>query len=94
MAQADEKQIDSLQAGLKQAKQKGDTAAVASDKAEITAIRQKMDTAQAAAHREEHQVDVAQKAVQKEQSTTIDTRHDIKGDKPKTQEHASASKKK
>jgi hypothetical protein len=94
MAQADEKQIDSLQAGLKQARQKGDTAAIASDKAAITALRQKMDTAQDAAHREEHQVDLAQKAVQREQSATIETRQDIKQDKPGSKPESKTAPKK
>ncbi|HEX5575708.1 MAG TPA: hypothetical protein VFX42_07520, partial [Gemmatimonadales bacterium] len=94
MAQADEKQIDSLQAGLKQARQKGDTAAIASDKAAILALRQKMDTAQDAAQREEHQVDVAQKAVQREQAKTIETRQDIKQDKPGAKPESKSTPKK
>jgi hypothetical protein len=93
MAQADEKQIDSLQAVLKQDRQKGDTAAVSRDKAAIVALRKKMDAAQDQAKREEQRVDLAQKSVRSEEAKTIETRQDIKSDKPKTQEHSPAPKK-
>ena len=82
LAQADEKQIDSLQTVLTSDHQKGDSAAVARDKAAILAVRKKMDAAQDRSQREERRVDVAQKAVRRETGKTMETRQDIKQDKP------------
>ena len=82
LAKADEKRIDSLQTVLKSDHQKGDSAAVARDKAAILATRKKMDTAQDRAQREERRVEVAQKTVRRETGKTMETRQDIKQDKP------------
>ena len=82
LAQADEKRIDSLRTVLTHDQQKGDSAAVARDKAAILALRKKMDAAQDRAQREEHRVEVAQKTVRRETGKTMETRQDIKQDKP------------
>jgi len=91
-ARGDEKQLDSLKAVLKHDTQTGNTAAIAKDKAAVTALRNKLDTELDRTRREEGQVDLAQKAVQRETHAAIEAHQDIKEDRPRSQEHSGAAK--
>jgi hypothetical protein len=91
-ARGDEKQLDSLKAVLKHDTQTGNTAAIAKDKAAVTALRNKLDTELDRARREEGQVDLAQKAVRRETHAAVEAHQDIKEDRPRSQEHSGAAK--
>ena len=88
--QADEHQLDSLQAVLtrdRKAKPR-DTAAVKRDLAVVTGQRQKLDGDRDRAHREQVRWDADDKRVRKESEAAIEAHHDIREDRPKA--HAPA----
>jgi len=80
-ARADKTQLDSLEGLLKQDRQKGNTAAIASDKAAVIAMRKKLDAMQDRGNRVERRVDLAQKLVDREREKSFRVRKDIKQDR-------------
>jgi hypothetical protein len=93
-AKADENRLDSLKAVLQHDEQARprNTAAIAKDKAAVTALRHKLDADLDRAGRERARVELAQKAVRRESHAAIEAHQDIKEDKPESQEHSGAAK--